>query len=71
MVEVKLSNKTFYHALLYIVFKFGIYLDQQLVWYLNSAAVWVGEICLRDDGLLGPCMVGFGATIAYLDGLQL
>ena len=35
---------------------------QHLVWHLNSAAVWVGEICLRCDGLVGPCMVGFGAA---------
>ena len=25
----------------------------QLVWHFISAAVWVGEICLRCDGLAG------------------
>ena len=42
---------------------------QQLVWYFMCGEVWVGEICLRDDGLVGPCMVGFGAAWFYCMGL--
>ena len=39
--------------------------NEQLVGHLISAAVWVGEICLRCDGLAGPCMVCFGAAWCF------
>ena len=29
----------------------------------------MGEICLRCDGLAGPCMVGFGAAWCYCMGV--
>ena len=35
---------------------------KQLVWYLMCGEVWVGRICVGCDGLVGPCMVGFGAA---------
>ena len=42
---------------------------QQIVWYFISAAVWVGRIACLDDGLLGLCMVGFGAAWCYCMGV--
>ena len=44
-------------------------LVEQLGWYLNSAAVWVGQIAWDDDGLFGPCVVGYGAAWCYCMGL--
>ena len=35
---------------------------EQLGWYLMCGEVWVGRIAWDDDGLVGPCMVGFGAA---------
>ena len=45
--------------------QFRMYI-QQLVGHLISAAVWVGRICVRCDGLAGPCMLGFGAACMYV-----
>ena len=33
------------------------FIDEQLVCYLKSHAVWLGRICLRCDQLVGLCMV--------------
>ena len=46
-----------------------LYIHKQLVWYFISAAVWVGRIAWRDEGLLGPCMVCFGAAWCYCMGV--
>ena len=42
---------------------------QQLGWYFMCGEVWVGRIAWDDDGLVGPCMVGFGAAWGYCMGL--
>ena len=36
-----------------------IFIIQQLGWYIMCGEVWVGRIAWDDDGLAGPCMVGF------------
>ena len=43
--------------------------DEQLVWYLNSAVVWVGRIGVSCDGLAGLCILCFGAAWCYCMGL--
>ena len=41
------------------------YKVQQLVCHFMCGEVQVGEICLRCDGLAGPCMVLFGAAWVF------
>ena len=57
-----------YEFLGYLLFIFTA-IDQELVWYLKSHAVWLARCACEDDQLVGPCMVGCGASWCYCMGL--